>query len=449
MYKKISKFLLMMLVMLAVFCCSTNGAVTTAAASNTQTLKKGDGTTLTYRGSSEGVLALSDYDYPEQEMRAVWVSAFAGDIHTYSSEGAYKLELNSIFNNMETMGLNTIVFHIRTHNNAFYDSELNPLAESWKNVNFDVFDPLEWTINEAHSRGIEFHAWLNPYRIDDSKIAEPYPTGHPAGDSSKIIQGTSGRILDPAIPSNRDFIVDTCMEVIDKYDVDAIHFDDYFYISGSEDSTSYNKYNYNNLGLADFRREQVDLFIEDLHNTMRSYNLENNRRVQLGISPSGIYRNGSYSNTPQYNANGDLVSPLGSNTAGFAHYDDYLYSDTLKWINEEWIDYITPQSYLALEHTAASFAALTRWWSWAVKYKDVNLYMGMGVYMLESSVGSGAYWQQNATNEIKNQLLNAGMYDEIGGVCFYKYGSLMSSNAGIIAGKKIMSEYFAKNYQAL
>ena len=257
-------------------------------------------------------------------------------------------------------------------------------------------------------------------------------------------------ILDPGIPSNRDFIVDTCMEIVENYDVDAIHFDDYFYISGSEDSATRAKYNTENLSIGDFRRKQVDLFIEDLSNELRAYNEENDKTVQLGISPSGIYRNGSYSSSPSYDANGNLTSPLHSNTSGFAHYDDYLYSDTLNWINNEWIDYIMPQCYWATEHKAASYVELTKWWSWAVRNKKVNFYTGMGIYMaLDPSSSSGAYWQYN-TDEIEKQLLNAGQYAEFGGACFYKYASLKeTSNATIKAAVDLIkNDYWAKRVPA-
>ena len=306
---------------------------------------------------------------------------------------------------MEEYGLNCIIFHVRTHNNALYKSELNPVASWFANVNFDEFDPLAWAIEETHKRGIEFHAWLNPYRISTNGGKTQYvsgsiPANNPVNDSSKLLQSGNSIILNPGIQSNRDFIVDSCMEVVENYDVDAIHFDDYFYISGVETDKS-----------DDWKRQQVDLFIEQLSNELRAYNEEHNKAIQLGISPSGIYRNGGYSTTPTYDSNGNLTSPLYSNTSGFAHYGNYLYSDTLKWINEEWIDYIMPQTYWSLEQTVAQFGSLSRWWSWAVANKDVNLYLGMGIYM----PGDNSNWRKNKY-EVRDQILNAEMYDEVGGL---------------------------------
>lgn len=398
-----------------------------SADSTTEYLKKGNGSYLTYRGSSEKVLTLKDYNDPIQQYRAVWISHFAGDVHSYQNEESYKAELTEIMDNMVEWGMNAMVFHIRTHNNAMYKSELNPRARWWQYVDFDEFDPLEWLIEECHARGIEFHAWMNPYRVLDSNIVGEYPEGNPALNPDLLLSNGSGTILNPGSQEVRDFIVDTCMEVIENYDVDAIHFDDYFYITGVETDKA-----------ANWKRQQVDLFIKQLHDEMTAYNEEHNRAVQLGISPSGIYRNGSYVASPTYDANGNLISPIGSNTSGFAHYDNYLYSDTLHWINEGWIDYITPQSYWGLEHNVAGYAELTKWWSWATTNKDCNLYMGMGIYM---AIESNGYWNKDV-NEVKKQLLNAGMYSEIDGICVYKYASLLSYNTTVQNGVKVFKDWW-------
>lgn len=411
-----------------------------SAEDNLQEMKSSTGSTLKYRYSNETVYGLAEYDYPLNEYRAAWVSHFAGDVHAYKDEESYKAEITTILDNMKKWGMNAIVFHVRTHNNALYKSELNPLASFYALVDFEEFDPLEWIIEECHKRGMEFHAWMNPYRISTTGSSTQYvsgdvPDGNPGKDPAKLLQSGSSIILNPALQEVRDFIVDTCMEVIENYDVDAIHFDDYFYISGVETDKT-----------GDWKRQQVDLFIEQLHNTMKEYNTKNNKCVQLGISPSGIYQNGGYVAKPSYDANGNLVSPVYSNTSGFAHYDDYLYSDTKKWIDEGWIDYITPQAYWGMEHTGNSFFELTRWWSWAVAKKKTNLYMGVGIYMALESGNSGQKWQLNV-NEVKNQLLNAGMYDDINGICFYKYSSMLSKSSTIISnGIEVISKDYWKKH---
>lgn len=428
--KKIKGLTLIMLFLSLIVLFS---GVNNVSASNLTGMIKSSGSALTYTGSGEQVQMLSEYNYPTGQFRAAWVSHFAGDISSYSSESQYKSMMTTVLDNMESWGMNAIVYHVRTHNNAMYKSELNPVARWWANVDFDTFDPLEWLIDECHNRGMEFHAWMNPYRISTdgttfSNSVGTLPAVNPANDASNLIQVGNSVIFNPGSQEVRDFLVDTCMEVVENYDIDAIHFDDYFYISGYSGSET-----------ADEKRENVNMFIESLHNALVDYNTENNKAIQLGISPSGIYRNGSYSNypsTPSYDANGNLTNPVYSATSGFAHYDSYLYSDTLKWINEEWIDYILPQMYWATEHSGASYVDIGRWWSWAVRNKDVNLYSGLGIYMaLDPTSSSGKHWQYN-TDEIERQLLFMGQFEEFDGACFYKYASLMNTSNELIQEAK-------------
>ncbi|MBQ8292385.1 MAG: family 10 glycosylhydrolase, partial [Bacilli bacterium] len=322
-----------------------------------------DGGVVTYRGSDEVVQIPDVYELNGTEFRGAWVSRFAGDIGSYVDKETWISDVAGLIEVFKAYNLNTMIFHIRTHNNALYDSDLNPIASWWTEVDFDEFDPLEYLIDECHKAGIEFHAWMNPYRIttktndieeamaEGQYLGEKVPSSNPARFAGNLIAGKAGVILNPGLPKVRDFIVETCMEVVRKYDVDAIHFDDYFYISGSVDDDTFAKYNPKKLSLADWRREQVNLFIEQLHDEMIAYNEEFDKAVQIGISPSGIYRNG----------NGSVES--GSNTAGFAHYGDYLYSDTYKWAKEGWIDYLLPQSYWAFEHPSAGYADVMDWWN--------------------------------------------------------------------------------------
>lgn len=436
------KKILIVLVMLLVSGSLMFSSKPTKADGTYEAVIDNNGATVKYRNSNEAIMKASSYNYPTQNLRACWVSLFVGSMPRYTNEETWKRNYNQVLDNMETYGLNCIIFHVRTHNNALYKSKLNPVATWFENVNFDEFDPLAWAIEETHKRGFEFHAWLNPYRVSDSFCAESYPASNPASNKENLLTAGS-TILNPGLPIVRQFLVDTCMEVVENYDVDAIHFDDYFYIKGVDDTATRNMYNPNNLSVADWRREQVNMFISSLSTSIRKYNEQNNKCVQLGIAPSGIYRNGNYVQTPTYDANGNLTSPLASDTVGMEHYGGYLYADTLKWINEEWIDYIMPQLYWALEHTAASFGALTRWWSWAVKNKKVNLYCGMGIYMAESTTGSGAYWQKN-NNEIRDQILNASMYEEIGGISLYSYNYINSSNSIIKRGMDLLkNDYFS------
>ncbi|MGD9605640.1 MAG: glycoside hydrolase family 10 protein [Bacilli bacterium] len=426
--KVFKKLILIMLIMINVLVL---GGLVGVDAVDLVPIPKSSGGNVTYRSTSIEVKMPSAYIPQESDFRAVWISPLVGDLSAFGSVSQFKNQMYIVFDTLEYFNMNAMIFHMRLNNDALYKSSLNPLASVFRNVNFDEFDPINWTINECHKRGIEFHAWLNPYRLGSSTLgmtiedyAKTFPSYNIASNPDYILKGTSGVILNPGEVSVRKFIVDTCMEIIENYDVDAIHFDDYFYIGGVDDAVTRAKYNLNNLTIADFRRQQVDLFVEALSSKMREYNTLNNRHVQLGISPTGIYRNGSYQATPVYDANGSLITPVGSNTVGFQHYGDYLYCDTKKWVDNEWIDYILPQSYWSFEDTAAAYADVMDWWVKVVRNKNVNLYSGMGIYQaIEANRGS---WNTNV-NEAGNQVQYASQYPEIKGHCVFSYSQVQSA----------------------
>lgn len=434
---KTKKFLLLLLALIGVILLSSN---TTAAAGATTVIKKSDGTDLTYRNSSEKVLRLTEYTYPTQDFRAVWISTYVGDIASYSNEAQYKAEVTKILDNMVAYGINAMIFHIRIHNDALYDSNLNPIKSYWKNVNFDQFDPLTYIIEESHKRGIEFHAWLNPYRVLSSGLTTDLATfaqnyrntnpqfpNNPAGNAEMLVKAGDGVYLNPGEPVVRQHIFDTIQEIIDKYDVDAIHFDDYFYnnVADTEDNKTYNKAGYNPKGLnkGDWRREQVNLLMKGIDKLLNDHFKATGKVVQLGISPTGIYLNSA------------------SGTNGQQHYSA-LYCDSVAWIQNEWIDYLLPQTYWGFEHSTAGFAQLSRYWSTVAVGYDVNMYLGHGIYM---APGSG--WDN--LDEVRNRFLNMEMYDRIDGSCFYKYsyfvGAESSSVEQVRRGLTLLkNDYWAK-----
>ncbi|HOH17835.1 MAG TPA: family 10 glycosylhydrolase [Bacilli bacterium] len=358
------------------------------------------------------------------DFRAVWVTSLTGDIASYSNVTQYQTEINKVFAVMEYYNMNVMVFHIRTHNNALYKSSLNPVASYYRNVNFDAWDPIAWIIEQCHLRGMEFHAWLNPYRCSTTfsgtttQYAANQPSYNIASNPENLLKTSNGIILNPGEPAVRQFLVDTCMEVIERYDVDAIHFDDYFYADGVDDTTTRSKYNQAGLSVEDFRRQQVDLFIEKLSQTMRAYNLAHHRLVQLGVAPTGIYRNSSSGVETVYDSNGTLITPIGSTTGGWQHYGSYLFCDTKKWIDNEWIDYIIPQSYWGFTHPTAGYINVMSWWAKVVKYKNVNLYSGMGLYMAGSS---NTYSWVTDPMEASKQIDYAKTLPEVQGHCIFSY----------------------------
>ena len=213
--------------------------------------------------------------------------------------------------------MNTLIFHVRTENNAFYTSQLNPSSYYFSKVNFFKFAPVRWIIEEIHRRGIDFHAWMNPYRIKLSSLVNldtilyqnaDYKN-NPSSDKNCILNGTAFIVLNPGLEKARNFIVQTVIEFLELYDVEAIHFDDYFYtdmrasgrsvgeftILNEQDQITYENYiknnpncNYhsdNSTQKANWRRDQVNLLIKKLHEEIGEYNKKYNKKVQFGISP--------------------------------------------------------------------------------------------------------------------------------------------------------------------
>ena len=416
--KIFKRFLMIFIFVLAIVLATSFKA--SATDEEEEPLILSNGNMVYYAGTSDPVMLPVTYTQKDTYFRGVWVTPLCNNLPSCSDSNVtrYKEQVLEMFDTMEYFNLNALIFHVRIFNDALFSSSLNPRSPYMTTSQ----DMLAWVIDEAHARGIEFHAWFNPYRVYSSggSIEEAvnkykdYPN-NPASQASNLLANDSGGvILNPGLPEVRQFIIDSCMEVVERYDIDAVHFDDYFYISNVDDTETRNKYNTKNLSLDDFRREQVDIFIEDLHETLTEYNLLNNKRVQLGISPSGIYRNGD--GKVSYDENGHAITN-GSKTSGFAHYGNYLYSDTLKWANEGWIDYLLPQSYWAFSHPIAGFGDVMSWWDKAMKYLDCNLYSGMGIYMAESP-GSNYSWGFDPY-EASNQVLYTNALGKGDGTCFF------------------------------
>ena len=406
-------------------------------------IRKADGSgDVTYIGSDVKVTIPDTYNLPESSFRAVWVSAFTGDISGFSSEAQYKQEIMQVFKTLEYYNINAMIFHVRARNDAFYESKYNKWSPYY-NSN-PTWDALPWIIEECHKRGIEFHAWLNPYRVETSsanvnEVAKKFRSNNPASNPKNLLNSSDSVILNPGLPEVRRFLINTCMELIEDYDVDAIHFDDYFYAAGVDDSETYAKYNTEGMSLGDWRREQVNLFIKGLSDEMRAYNKKTGRRVQLGIAPSGIWRSGDGKVT--YDANGNAITNGSSTTSTFIHYGGHLFADTLKWVNNEWIDYILPQSYAAIEHPDAGYPDLIKWWAQVVKYKKVNLYAALGLYMRNEKGGSS--WTNNDL-EGYNQIMYGSKYDTVHGYSVYDFKSLRASASGSDRGFKKVNELWSK-----
>ena len=252
---------------------------------------------------------------PSQQFRGVWSSPWGGDadLITFHSEEQFKKNMTYILDTLKMYNMNALIYHVRTHDDALYQSTLNPISPYFKEVDYNKFDPLKWLIDETHRRGIDFHAWMNPYRISSynttpiEDILEQYKNyeDNPASDKRYILYGVISIVMDPGLEKVRTFIADTIIEFLNKYDVEAIHFDDYFYddmgangktsgdktILDEKDQQTYSDYINNHSDCpykvdnatdkADWRRYQVDLLIQLLKEKIDNYNKEKNKEMEM------------------------------------------------------------------------------------------------------------------------------------------------------------------------
>ena len=313
------------------------------------------------------------------EFRGVWVATVdnidwpkKGDYNTESQKAAFIKLLNM----HKLNGMNAMIVQVRPAADAFYPSPFGPWSE-WLTGKQGLppspyYDPLEFMITETHKRGMEFHAWMNPYRaifnINSSSIAEAHITKiHP----DWFLTYGDKQYFDPGNREVQQYVCNVVKDVVSRYAVDAIHFDDYFYpyrIPGKEfpDDTKYQQYG-RGMNKEDWRRSNTDSIIYKLSKVIK----EANAKCQFGISPFGVWRN----------IDKDPVN--GSNTkAGQTNYDD-LYADILLWLKKGWIDYVAPQLYWEFGHKAAPFEVLVDWWGQHSYGK--KCYIGLGIYRANSN----------------------------------------------------------------
>ncbi len=341
---------------------------------------------------------------PKYEFRGVWI-ATVENIDWPSKKGLpveqQKAEFTRILDMHQRNGMNAMIVQIRPVADAFYPSGLEPWSE-YLNGKQGVppapyYDPLQFMIDETHRRGMEFHAWINPYRavmkVGKSSIAPNHLTKqHP---DWAVTYGTY-KWLDPGIPEVREHTAKVVKDIVSRYDVDAIHMDDYFYpykLPGKDfpDARSYRLYG-NGMNKADWRRSNVDSIIKLLSETIEAAN----PRVKFGISPFGIWRN-------------QRQDPRGSLTNGSSNYDD-LYANVLLWMEEGWIDYIAPQLYWQIGHRLADYTELMNWWS--RNTYGTHLYIGHGIYRYNE-----AAWRN--PNELPRQLQMIRENNNVHGSVYY------------------------------
>lgn len=366
----------------------------------------------------------------KDEMRGVWMSTVYNidwpSSETYNNAEIQKDTLGENMQFIKDMNMNTVFFQARGMGDALFPSTYAPWSKYLTGTlgKNPGYDPLKLALEEAHSRGLEFHAWLNPFRIfvdsgsntfNKQAYIDSLPGGSPLKTNPQwIVQYGKYHWIDIGIPEAREYVINTMAEVVRNYDVDGIHIDDYFYpypLSGIDfpDSDTYSKYGNGYSSKADWRRDNVNKFVRDLNKKIKSIN----SFVKFGVSPFGIWRNGT--------------EVGGSETNGLSSYDA-VYVDSKKWIQEEWIDYIVPQIYWEFGHKAADYKTLVDWWSKQVQGKDVHLYIGHGAYKIGDST-YGQAWSN--PDEISNQIIYARSNENVKGSSFFSLRTLKANPLGL------------------
>lgn len=299
------------------------------------------------------ILVLHAQEYPKREFRGAWIQAVNGQFQGMSPQKMQETLISQL-NILQEAGINAIIFQIRPEADALYASKYEPWSRFLTGVQGKApnpyWDPLQFMIDECHKRNMELHAWINPYRAKTKgtvSVAGNHPTKlYP----DRFIEYDGQLYFDPGFPENRAYICRIVKDILERYDVDAIHMDDYFYPYPSpgktiRDDVSFAQYGTGYANREDWRRNNVNQLIKEMHETIRA----TKPWVKFGISPFGIYRN-------QKN------DPNGSQTNGLQNYDD-LYADILLWVNNGWVDYNIPQVYWEIGHPAADYQELVKWWA--------------------------------------------------------------------------------------
>ena len=298
------------------------------------------------------LLTLSVTAQQKREFRGAWIQCVNGQFKGIGTETMQRT-LSYQLDELQKDGCNAIIFQVRPECDALYESSLEPwsyyLTGQQGQRPTPYWDPLQWMIDQCHRRGMELHAWINPYR---AKTKSPHQNAsnhvivrHP--EWTFTYDGLT--LLNPALRECRDYICDVVRDIVERYDIDGLHIDDYFYpypVAGVEipDEAQFRANSNGIQDRGDWRRYNVNLYIKQMYETIHKAK----PWVKFGVSPFGIYRN-------------QKSDPNGSRTNGLQNYDQ-LYADVLLWDANGWMDYCVPQLYWEIGHKAADYDELIRWW---------------------------------------------------------------------------------------
>ncbi len=418
-------YLFLISILLVAACKSKKPVATTPTRPSTPTSTIPPKTSETLPAKPLPAVALKPLAYrmPDipREFRGVWIATVANIDWPVSPDSPWevqKREYIKLLDYYKNLNFNAVIVQIRTAGDAFYPSNYAPwskyLTGKQGKAPATQENPLTWMIKEAHDRGLEFHAWLNPYRATmNLETSDLSPEHDFFKHRNWMLKYGTKWYYDPGLPEVKNHLLAIIKEVVTNYDIDAIHFDDYFYPYKEPklefpDKASYDKYKKPGQSRDDWRRQNVNDLILALSQTIKAQK----PWVQFGVSPFGVWRNQS-------------KDPKGSPTqAGQTNYDD-LYADVLLWMKNKWIDYLIPQLYWSMEHRLASHRKLADWWS--NNSYGVPVYIGNGPYKIRED--SDEAWKNPA--ELNTQVNYARTLPQIQGNAFFSAKSIYIKNQDI------------------
>lgn len=336
--------------------------------------------------------------------------------------------LTDKLDNLKSLGINTVFFQVKPDGTALWPSRILPWSDmlTGKIGEDPGYDPLQFMLDEAHKRGMKVHAWFNPYRVSTNTrpgtVAELNRTLSLNPPSVFVLHRewirTAGDryVLDPGIPEARDWITSIVAEVVSRYPVDGVQFDDYFYTetAGStlNDSQTFRQYGQGFDSKADWRRDNTQQLIAQVSRTIKQIN----PNVEFGVSPAGVWRNRSH-------------DPAGSDTRGAAAYDE-SFADTRRWVQQGLLDYIAPQIYWPFSRDAARYDVLAKWWAGVVKPTHTRLYIGVALYKVGEPSSKEPDWTVNGgVPELKKQLDLNESEPQIDGTILFRENNLNQPQA--------------------
>lgn len=374
------------------------------------------------------------FSYPKREFRGVWIASVV-NIDWPSKAGLttqqQKQELITILDSHKKQGINAVMFQIRPATDALYAKSKEPwsqwLTGTQGKAPSPFYDPLEFAIEECHNRGMEIHAWFNPYRAVFDNLKSSVTSNHITKQKPEWFFNYGGKKhFNPGIPEVRNYITDIILNVVDNYDIDGIHFDDYFYPYGEkgqiiDDNKSFLLYNNGIKDIKDWRRNNVDLLIKMVNDSVHLHK----KYIKFGVSPFGIWKN-----------KGQDIE--GSETRGGDSYYG-IYADSRKWVKEGWVDYINPQIYWSFSSIPAPYGKLIDWWSNNAYGR--HLYIGHGAYRINDPKDAG--WR--SPSQIPSQIIYNRLNPRVQGSVYFSSKSLTTNRLGV--ADTLSSNYY--KYPAL